>query len=61
VFMIHKAPARWPEDARASMSDSYSVFPIGVLFLEAKLFDAQTNLAFTQVSYSIVFVTVRIL
>lgn len=54
--MFYPNPQKLP-----SMSDSYSVFPIGVLFLEAKLFDAQTNLTFTQVSYSIVFVTVRIL
>jgi hypothetical protein len=38
-----------------------STFPIGVLFLEVKLFDAQAKISYTQVFTSIIFVTIRIL
>lgn len=41
-------------------SGTQSMFPIGVLFLEAKLFDAQAKIAYTQVFSSIIFVLVRI-
>jgi hypothetical protein len=43
-----------------SVSGSFSEFPIGVLFLKAKLFEPQTNVTTTQVFSSIIFVTVRI-
>jgi hypothetical protein len=44
-----------------STSPSESEFPIGVLFLQAKLFDAQTDLTITQDFSTIIFVTIKTL
>lgn len=53
---FHPNPQKLP-----TMHGSSSEFPIGVLFLEVKFFDSQTNLIASQVFSSIIFVTVKIL
>jgi hypothetical protein len=40
-------------------SATYSLFPLGVMYLEAKLFDAQSQITYTQLFTSLIFVTVR--
>jgi hypothetical protein len=62
TFAVNLEATFYPDPQKLpSMSGSYSEFPIGVLFLKAKLFEPQINATTTQVFSSIVFVTVRIL
>lgn len=54
--MLYPNPQKVP-----STSSSYSIFPVGVLFLEVKLFDAQAKITYKQAFTSIIFVTIKIL
>ena len=40
-------------------STTYALFPIGVMYLEAKLYDAQSQITYTQLFTSLIFVTIR--
>jgi hypothetical protein len=58
-FNINLEASLYPNPQRLS-NLSEAIFPIGVLFLEAKLFDAQAKITYTQVFTSVIHVTIRI-
>lgn len=61
-FNINLEAMLYPNPQKlSSIPGSYSIFPVGALFLEAKLFDAQAKITYIEVFTSLIFVTIRIL